>query len=138
MLPFILPLFLFSPVSSTATCHLESKVLTNLWKVSGDSGPPSYFFGTVHLPYTRVWQGISEQAKTAFQWADHVYLETVEDFDIETCVFIPDNKRLADILSPELMSKLRGYVGWLSTEMPSWLSLIQKIDWERWRPQHLR
>ena len=142
MLPFILLLLLISPVFSTESCDLETKELTNLWKVSSHTGPVSYFFGTIHLPYTRVWQGISEQAKSAFQWADQVYLERAgDDYQMETCRLLPDNKTLPDMLSPELMRRLRDHMGWLRTEMPSWFGYEDDAltnNWERQRPQWLR
>ena len=147
MLPIFPLLLLVSPVFSTDSCDPETKVLTNLWRVSAD--PPSYFFGTIHVPYTLVWDGISEQAKGAFQSADQVYLELVGDgFVTETCELLPSNKKLADILSPELMRRLRDHMDWLRTEMPSWLTPQQKRsglsydalteEWERMRPWWLR
>ena len=149
MLSFILPLLLISPVFSTESCDLETKELTNLWKVSSDTGTPSYFFGTLHLPYTRLWQGISEQAKSAFQSADQLYLEKVGGHtEMADCRFLPDNKKLADMLSPELMRRLRDHMDWLRTKIPSWLSLRQNIsgfnydtltnNWEMQRPHMLR
>lgn len=37
--------------------------------------PPSYFFGTIHVPYTRVWDAVSTNTKKAFQAADKVGLK---------------------------------------------------------------
>ena len=34
--------------------------------------PPSYFFGTIHVPYTRVWDAVSANTKKAFKSADKV------------------------------------------------------------------
>ena len=145
MLPFILPLFLISPVFSTESCELDRKVLTNLWRITSD--PPSYFFGTIHVPYTHVWPGISEQVKGAFQSADKVYLEFFADYS-QNCNLLPSNKTLADMLSPELMRRLRDHLDWLRAEMPSWLTQLQNVsglnydavtyNWERMRPQWLR
>ena len=150
MLPFLLPLLpllLISPVFSSESCDLETKELTNLWRITGS--PPSYFFGTLHLPYTRLWQGISETAKSAFQSADQLYLERVgAGSELAACRLLPDNKKLADMLSPELMRRLRDHMDWLRTEIPSWLSLRQKTsgfsydaltyNWEMQRPHMLR
>ena len=149
MLPFILPVLLISPVFSTESCDLDTKVLTNLWRINSE--PPSYFFGTFHVPYTLVWPGISEQAKGSFQSADQVYLERdlVSNSDeIKNCQLLPSNKKLADMLNPELMRRLRDHLGWLRTEMSSWLTPLQKRsglnydaltnNWERMRPWWLR
>ena len=147
MLPVIFSLLLFSPVVSSESCDPEPKVLTNLWRITGD--PPSYFFGTIHLPYTRVWPGVSEQVKSALLSADQVYWEVdPASEELKNCQLLPDNKKLDEVLSPELMRRLRDHMDWLRSEMPSWLTLEQKNvginfdvlteNWERKRPQWLR
>ena len=35
--------------------------------------PPSYFFGTIHVPYTRVWDAVSTNTKKAFHATDRVH-----------------------------------------------------------------
>lgn len=37
--------------------------------------PPVYFFGTIHVPYTRVWDYVPWSAKRAFERADSVFFE---------------------------------------------------------------
>ena len=37
--------------------------------------PPSYFFGTIHVPYTRVWEHIPNNTKRAFRLSDNVFFE---------------------------------------------------------------
>ena len=148
MLPVILPLLLSSPVVSSESCDLETKVQTNLWRITSD--PPSYFFGTMHVDYTRVWPGVSEQAKSAYQSADQVYWEggSEESEEKKICRLLPDNMKLEEVLSPELMRRLRDHMDWLRSEMPSWLTPMLKNfginfdvlteNWERKRPQWLR
>ncbi len=41
---------------------------TFLWRIA--TSPPSYFFGTIHVPYTRVWGAVAANAKKAFQHSD--------------------------------------------------------------------
>ena len=44
-----------------------------LWQIDdGSQGPPSYFFGTIHVPYTRVWDAIPNNTKAAFEAASQV------------------------------------------------------------------
>ena len=43
-------------VTDIRTVYNES----NLWKVVRRNSPPSYFFGTIHLPAKFVWDIISE------------------------------------------------------------------------------
>ena len=44
-----------------------------LWKIK--TNPPSYIFGTLHVPYVLVWDGIPQNVKQAFHEAQNVYLE---------------------------------------------------------------
>ena len=50
--------------------------------------PPSYFFGTIHVPYTRVWDAVSTNTKKAFQAADKVGYKIIK---VGFCVFILTN-----------------------------------------------
>ena len=59
--------------ASHSQCPAEQRNLTNLWRVN--TSPPSYLFGTIHVPYTLVWEEISNNSKTAFLLADKVYFE---------------------------------------------------------------
>ena len=55
-------------LSKATNCSLKTKEgKTFLWRI--DTQPPSYFFGTIHVPYTRVWNDISHNAKKAFGYA---------------------------------------------------------------------
>ena len=53
---------------------------TFLWRI--DTQPPSYFFGTIHVPYTRVWDAVSDNAKKAFK----VYIFTLSIFHSLLCM----------------------------------------------------
>ena len=68
---------LATPVSSEngprSHCETEHRELTNLWRVN--TSPPSYLFGTIHVPYTLVWDQIANNSKTAFLLADRVFFE---------------------------------------------------------------
>jgi uncharacterized protein YbaP (TraB family) len=44
-----------------------------LWEIG--TKPPSYLFGTVHVPYTTVWDDIPQNAKDAFHHAAKIYFE---------------------------------------------------------------
>ena len=44
-----------------------------LWRI--ESNPPSYFFGTIHVPYIRVWDAIPNNVKNAFAASKRVYFE---------------------------------------------------------------
>ena len=76
------------------------------WKIK--SSPPSYLFGTIHVPYTKVWQHVSEEAITAFDSARQVYLELENPV---TCPSqLPPNQTLAQVrqsLKLVLLEELR-------------------------------
>ena len=77
------------PVTSkkATNCSLEEERDTFLWRidtkvslawkldcwgVNSAFQPPSYFFGTIHVPYTRVWDAVSTNTKKAFHATDRV------------------------------------------------------------------
>ena len=72
-LVLIFPITCSSNETSVKECDGGSRETTNLWRIK--TVPPSFFFGTVHVPTTRVWDDISEDAKSAFQSADKAYFE---------------------------------------------------------------
>ena len=63
-----------------------------LWMVKQD--PPSYFFGTIHVPYTRVWDHLPNNTKRAFEMSDNVVfeLDLTDPYTISaltTCQLLP-------------------------------------------------
>lgn len=52
---------------------------TFLWSIRNSNFGPdsaeSYLFGTIHVPYTEVWDYIDPEVKSAFQQADNVFFE---------------------------------------------------------------
>ena len=78
--------------------HLERS--SYLWRVN--SSPPSYLFGTVHVPYTLVWDSVSKDAKTAFNSANQVYFEL--DFSdpqileaAGSCALLPQGQKISQV-----------------------------------------
>ncbi|ELK07670.1 UPF0632 protein B [Pteropus alecto] len=66
------------PRSAPACVDCELKPQQNelnsfLWTIKRD--PLSYFFGTIHVPYTWVWDFIPNDSKEAFQHNSIVYFE---------------------------------------------------------------
>ncbi|KAF8353935.1 hypothetical protein PRIPAC_95558, partial [Pristionchus pacificus] len=58
------------------TSQLQSNRSTFLWSVDDPfSGARAYLFGTIHVPYTAVWDQISPRVKEAFDRADSVAFE---------------------------------------------------------------
>merc|ERR1712154_30142 len=59
---------------SSSDCKPEERGVNSfLWTVQRD--PPSYLFGTIHVPYDRVWSWVPANSKTAFSHSDSAIFE---------------------------------------------------------------
>ena len=119
------PALTVSKPTDLRQCPPESKGLTNLWRINTE--PPSYFFGTIHVPFTELWDGISDNSKTAFSSSDKLFLEidlTDEETQtrMTTCKLLPDNKSLAEVLPRDMFQRIQND----GSSFPP--------DWQRMRP----
>jgi len=122
-----------------------------LWRV--ESTPPSYFFGTIHVPYTRVWDAIPNNAKQAFAASKRVFfeLDLTKPHIISTlsaCQLLPKNRHLSQEIPSDLYARLKIHMDYVRTVMPTWVTKEQKrkgidaqylfsaitANWERKRP----
>jgi len=122
-----------------------------LWRV--ESTPPSYFFGTIHVPYTRVWDAIPNNAKQAFAASKRVFfeLDLTKPHVISTlsaCQLLPNNRHLSQEIPSDLYARLKIHMEYVRTVMPNWVTKEQKrkgidadylfsaitANWERKRP----
>ena len=78
----LVAVFLLPPSSPSVISHHPSKSSSYLWRIN--SSPPCYMFGTIHVPYTRVWDSVPENAKNAFvaarQVCNHSFLSICRPF----------------------------------------------------------
>jgi len=124
---------------------------TFLWRIG--TSPPSYFFGTIHVPYTRVWNYISRNAVQAFLNSEKVYfeLDLTNPYTISsltTCQLLPRGLNLSQVLPPPLYNRLQSHLTWARGEMSNWITKEQEGrglfadylfnaitgNWERKRP----
>jgi len=124
---------------------------TFLWRI--DTVPPSYFFGTIHVPYTRVWDQIPANTKKAFKASDKVYfeLDLTNPYTIAaltSCQLLPRGLNLSQVLPPDVYTRLKSHLSWVKGQMSSWMTsdqagmglyadyLYNAItgNWERKRP----
>ncbi|XP_075787430.1 metalloprotease TIKI1 isoform X1 [Pelodiscus sinensis] len=137
-----------------AGCELrrkQSELNSFLWTIKRD--PPSYFFGTIHVPYTRVWDFIPENSKKAFQHSHIVYfeLDLTDPYTISaltSCQLLPQGENLQDVLPRDIYRRLKRHLEYVKLMMPSWMTPDQRGkglyadylfnaiagNWERKRP----
>ncbi|KAK4816600.1 hypothetical protein QYF61_018648 [Mycteria americana] len=132
-------------------CARQSELNSFLWTIKRD--PPSYFFGTIHVPYTRVWDFIPENSKKAFQQSHIVYfeLDLTDPYTISaltSCQLLPQGENLQDVLPRDIYRRLKQHLEYVKLMMPSWMTPDQRGkglyadylfnaiagNWERKRP----
>lgn len=110
-------------------------------------------FGTIHVPYTRVWDFIPDNSKAAFQASTRVYfeLDLTDPYTISalaSCQLLPHGENLQDVLPRELYWRLKRHLDYVKLMMPSWMTPAQRGkglyadylfnaiagNWERKRP----
>ena len=87
--------------------------------------PPSYLFGTIHVPYTRVWDYIPESSKRAFQSSSSVFfdLDLTDPLPIPKptrCQLLPNGQSLQRLLPPDLYRRLTRHRADGNPQTPSW------------------
>ncbi|KAM3939367.1 metalloprotease TIKI1 isoform 2-T2 [Leptodactylus fuscus] len=138
----------------STSCKLnkkQSQLNSFLWTIKRD--PPSYFFGTIHVPYTRVWDFIPENSKKAFQQSNIVYfeLDLTDPYTISaltSCQMLPQGENLQSVLPRDIYRRLKSHLEYVKLMMPSWMTPDQRGkglyadylfnaiagNWERKRP----
>lgn len=122
-----------------------------LWTIRKD--PPAYLFGTIHVPYTRVWNFIPENSKAAFLASTNVYfeLDLTDPYTISglaSCQLLPHGENLQDVLPQDLYHRLKRHLEYVKLMLPHWMTPDQRGkglyadylfnaiagNWERKRP----
>ncbi|XP_010136012.1 PREDICTED: metalloprotease TIKI2-like, partial [Buceros rhinoceros silvestris] len=135
------------PLSSPQQGELNSF----LWTIRRD--PPAYLFGTIHVPYTRVWDFIPDNSKAAFHASSSVYfeLDLTDPYTISglaSCQMLPHGENLQDVLPRELYRRLKRHLDYVKLMLPHWMTPDQRGkglyadylfnaiagNWERKRP----
>ena len=114
-------------------CDPKSLEKTNLWEIN--TKPPPYLFGTIHLPYTLVWDEVSENAKKAIQSSKKLFTELdFTDPDLKeklsNCQLLPEGKDLSSILPPSILKRLEKFFDWVEERFEDWLPDEKKADHE--------
>ncbi|XP_051950068.1 metalloprotease TIKI2-like isoform X1 [Xyrauchen texanus] len=115
--------------------------------------PPSYLFGTIHVPYTRVWDYIPESSKRAFRTSTNVFFELdltnpLTISKLTSCQLLPNGENLQKLLPRDLYRRLKRHLDYVKHMMPLWMTADQRGrglyadylfnaiagNWERKRP----
>uniref|UniRef100_A0A673I5R6 Metalloprotease TIKI n=1 Tax=Sinocyclocheilus rhinocerous TaxID=307959 RepID=A0A673I5R6_9TELE len=99
--------------SAFSFCLQQSELNSFLWTIKRD--PPSYFYGTIHVPYTRVWDFIPENSKQAFQQSSIVCfeLDLTDPYTISalsSCQLLPQGENLQDLLPKDIYRRLKRHL----------------------------
>ncbi|KAK3566257.1 hypothetical protein QTP86_030531, partial [Hemibagrus guttatus] len=132
--------------------HLPQRELNSfLWTVKRPAPqPPSYLFGTIHVPYTRVWDFVPESSKRAFHSSTSVFFELdltdpITVSKLASCQLLPNGESLRSLLPRDIYLRLKRHLDYVRHMMPAWVRAEQRFyadylfkaiagDWERKRP----
>ncbi|GAA6079790.1 metalloprotease TIKI2 [Tachysurus ichikawai] len=150
-------MFLLTTASISLLCpppsppHPQRELNSFLWTVKRPPPqPPSYLFGTIHVPYTRVWDFVPESSKRAFQRSTSVFFELdltdpVTVSKLASCQLLPNGESLRSLLPRDIYIRLKRHLDYVRHMMPAWVRAEQRFyadylfkaiagDWERKRP----
>ncbi|XP_017262384.1 metalloprotease TIKI2 isoform X2 [Kryptolebias marmoratus] len=125
-----------------------------LWRVNrAPPHPPAYLFGTIHVPYTRVWDFIPNSSKQAFHSSKNVFFELdltdpLTISKLTSCQLLPHGENLQTLLPRDLYRRLKRHLDYVKHMMPYWMTADQRGrglyadylfnaiagNWERKRP----
>ncbi|XP_030583668.1 metalloprotease TIKI2 [Archocentrus centrarchus] len=132
----------------------QSDMNSFLWRVKrAPPHPPSYLFGTIHVPYTRVWDFIPNISKQAFHNSNNVFFELdltdpLTISKLTSCQLLPHGENLQTLLPRDLYRRLKRHLDYVKHMMPYWMTADQRGrglyadylfnaiagNWERKRP----
>ena len=101
---------------------------SHLWVMH--TKPPVYFFGTIHVPYTKVWDYIPSNSKRAFKTAKNVYfeLDLTNQSNLRTlehCKSLPRGIKLRDVLPPSMYKRIKTHLSYIRGELSKWTTFEQ-------------
>lgn len=80
----------------------------------------------MHVPYTRLWEFIPENVKTAFSSSEELHLE-LELLDhatlrkLSSCRLLPGGSKIENLLSEGLISRITDYLDVIKEALPKWM-----------------
>ena len=97
---------------------------SHLWKIS--TTPPVYLFGTMHVPYSTLWNYIPENVKTAFSSSKELCLELKlldqnTARDLTNCRLLPRDQNIENLLSASTIARITSYLEKIKKLLPKWM-----------------
>lgn len=126
-----------------------------MWKIRerNSSSKASYLFGTIHVPYTRVWDSIPDMTKTAFRQSDHIIFELdllnpVTVGALSKCQLLPGGRKLNQVIPRDLFKRIKKHLKYVKLKIGGWMNVDQRrrglyteylfnaitTNWQRKRP----
>ena len=106
----------------------KSQEKNYLWEIEGN--PPSYLFGTMHVPFSLVWDTIPENTMNAFNKTQSLYLEfdanEENQLAMNSCQQLPNNQTVSDILPHDMYLRLISGMEYVRAKFEEWLTISQK------------
>ena len=98
-----------------------------IWEIKRNSSFPAYLFGTIHVPYTKVWDSISQITKDAFNNCDRIIfeLDLLNERVLQnllSCQILKNRTRLIDIIPKEIYHRLERHLEYVKKEIPIWMA----------------
>lgn len=95
-----------------------------MWKI--ETTPPVYLFGTMHVPYKKIWSGIPDNVKSVLSLSKHLSVELrltdpETQRNLSACRYLPKNKTLETVLPEELYVRVLQYLAQVQNLFPNWL-----------------
>uniref|UniRef100_A0A8C5V7U5 Metalloprotease TIKI n=1 Tax=Microcebus murinus TaxID=30608 RepID=A0A8C5V7U5_MICMU len=138
---FLLPTLCLLPTGAAPwrpPLPTQSESNSFLWTIKRD--PPSYFFGTIHVPYTQVWDFIPDSSREAFQQSSAVYLE-LDPTDPCAVPALTGCQILQDVLPSDIYCCLERHLEYVKLMIAACKGLYADClfnaitgNWERERP----
>ena len=101
-----------------------------LWRVRG-SGRDSFLFGTVHVPYTLVWEAAGAAAVRALRRTDLAFFELdLRDphtlLALRRCQLLPGvHANLSQLLGEQLFERVVAHLRFVRLALPLWLHALE-------------
>ena len=99
-----------------------------LWEIEGK--PPSYIFGTIHVPYIMLWDAIPKNMMQAFNNTQSLFLELDMSEDtllvLQSCQQLPNNHTVSEVLPSDIYLKFVAYMEHVYAKIGKWLTGSQK------------